>query len=266
MATHTLLLSNKGLHDINPVQAGWEHCAPGHACGPGVRPYVLLHYVVSGWGSFAVGGARHQVGAGQLFVIRPYETTWYAASQAQPWHYIWIGFEAGVPLPPALEEDVLALPQAGPVFSQVPGLQGLPAGRETRLCGLIWQLFSLLEGAGVPARRVEDYVNIAKTYMATEYLRGVSVGELARRLNLDRSYFSKVFRQATGRSPQQYLVELRLEKAAELLSRYGRPPGEAALSVGYPDVSSFSRMFRRHYGLSPTEYQNQQKKKEGPPP
>lgn len=254
MPTHTILLANRGMSDINPIQAGWEHCTPGHAYGPAIRPYVLLHYVASGHGSFTSGGQERPMGPGQVFVIRPFETTYYHAAETEPWHYIWIGFETGLPLPRALREDVLALPQAGPIFARVPGLAKMAAGRESALCGMIWELLALLEAGGEGAPKAEDYVNIARTYMETEYMRGVSVAELARRLNLDRSYFSRLFRQGTGKSPQQYLIDLRLEKAAELLRGYGASPGEAALAVGYPDVFSFSRMFRRRYGVSPTRY------------
>lgn len=259
MATHSILLQNKGLGDINPIQAGWERCEPGHSFGPAVRSYVLLHYVASGRGVLERGERRFPVESGQIFVIRPYETTFYQASREQPWHYIWVGFEAGIPLPESLEQDVITLPQAGDLFSRVPGLSRLPTGREALLCGKIWELLALLEGAESPGagngqRKPKDYVNMAKTYLETEYMRGVSIGELARRLNLDRSYFSKMFRRETGKSPQQYLTDLRLERAAELLLEHGKAPGEAAASTGYPDVFSFSKMFKRRFGVSPTEY------------
>ena len=259
MSAHSVLLANQRFHDINPIQAGWERCAPGHSFGPASRSHVLLHYVVSGRGSFLSGDRRYPVGPGQIFVIRPFDTTYYQASEEEPWHYIWLGFEASIPLPAALERDVLTLPQAGPLFSCVPGVSQLPAGREAFLCGKIWELLALLAGeeaseAAVRQRPAEDYVNIARTYLETEYMRGVSVTELARRLNLDRSYFSKLFRRQTGQSPQQYLTEFRLRKAAQLLREHGKTPGEAAVSTGYPDVFSFSRMFKRHFGMSPTAY------------
>lgn len=266
MASHAVLLGNQHLKDINPVQAGWERCLPGHFFGPASRPFVLLHYVVSGRGMFLSGDRHYQVGPGQIFVIRPFETTYYEASGEQPWHYIWLGFEANVPLPAAMEQDVLTLPQAGPLFACVPGVPELPAGREAFLCGKIWELLALLSGAGAACRdgnhalprQAADYVNVAKTYLETEYMRGVSVAELAKRLNLDRSYFSKLFRRGTGKSPQQYLTDFRLQKAAELLREYGKTPGEAAISTGYPDVFSFSRMFKRQFGVSPTEYKRRQ--------
>lgn len=259
MATHSVLLENRHFKEINPIQAGWERCEPGHSFGPASRSFYLLHYVVSGTGRFLTGDAAYPVEQGQVFVIRPFETTAYEASRERPWHYIWLGFEAGRALPSAMERDVLALPQAGPLFSRIPNVSDMPAGREAYLCGTVWELLSLLEeeaaGGNARPRHAADCVNVAKTYMETEYMRGVSVAELAKRLNLDRSYFSKLFRRETGKSPQQYLTGFRLQKAAELLRDYGKTPGEAAISTGYPDVFSFSRMFKRHFGVSPSEYQ-----------
>lgn len=260
MSTYSLLLSNRKFREINPIQAGWEQCLPGHSFGPAFRPFVLLHYVVSGQGTFSAGGRDYPLGPGQIFVIRPGEITYYQASQANPWHYIWIGFELGLPLPEALKQNVLTLPQAGPIFAGIRELAQFREGREAALCGKLWEIFSLLEreAAGEHTRHsrsTDVYVNQAKTYLETEYMRGVSIAGLAKQLNLDRSYFSKLFQKATGKSPQRYLTDLRLEKAAELLRSYGKTPGEAACAAGYPDVFSFSRMFKRRYGVSPREYQ-----------
>ncbi len=260
MPTHILLLKNMNMREINPIQAGWEKCEPGHSFGPALRPFVLLHYVVSGHGTFYTEEKAYPVSPGQIFVIRPGETTFYRASETDPWYYIWVGFELGLPLPKVLARDVLTLPEAEPLFSGICKLSRLQEGKEASLCGKIWELFSLLEQAGAESRLAshtpEICVNKARTYLETEYMREISIADLAKQLHLDRSYFSKLFKKATGKSPQRYLTDLRLEKAAELLFEYGKTPGEAASASGYPDVFSFSRMFKRRYGICPSEYRN----------
>ena len=128
----------------------------------------------------------------------------------------------------------------------------LEQGRERCLCGRIWLLLSMLEHMESAGPRGSDYVLRAVNWMQTNYMNPVSISALAGELNLDRSYFSTLFRRQTGRSPQQYLTELRLEKARTLLLEYGYRPGEAAQAVGYADIFSFSRMFKRRYGVSPS--------------
>ena len=90
--------------------------------------------------------------------------------------------------------------------------------------------------------------------MNSEYVNGITVQQVADRLNLDRSYFSTAFKEKMGVSPQAYLINLRLERAAELITVYDESPSTAAISVGYPDLYHFSKIFKKHFGLSPREY------------
>ena len=100
-----ILLVNRHWHDVNPVDCGWEACKPGHAFGPAARFYWLLHYVVQGRGAFTAGGKETPVRAGQMFVIRPFEVTYYEADRREPWEYIWIGFTSGLKLPQCLQQE-----------------------------------------------------------------------------------------------------------------------------------------------------------------
>ena len=245
------LLSDQHLRDINPVDCGWERCEPSHSFGPTARMYWLLHYVVSGSGVFESGGVRHPVRAGQMFVIHPLETTFYQADEHDPWEYIWIGFTTALTLPaPLREQAVVQHSGLGSLFSSVLRLRTMAQGRELFLCGQVYQLLSLLSERQ-PSEN--DYVEQAQTYLASNYMQDVSISGLAARLGLNRSYFSTLFHRRTGLSPQQYLLRCRMEHARELLCSHAFTPGEAALAVGYPDIFAFSRMFKRYYGVSPSE-------------
>lgn len=245
------LLSDQHFRDINPVDCGWERCEPSHSFGPTARMYWLLHYVVSGSGVFESGGVRHPVRAGQMFVIHPLETTFYQADEHDPWEYIWIGFTTALTLPaPLREQAVVQHSGLGSLFSSVLRLRTMTQGRELFLCGQVYQLLSLLSERQ-PSEN--DYVEQAQTYLASNYMQDVSISGLAARLGLNRSYFSTLFHRRTGLSPQQYLLRCRMEHARELLCSHAFTPGEAALAVGYPDIFAFSRMFKRYYGVSPSE-------------
>lgn len=252
MEVQHIFLVNQNWKDINPMECGQERCAPGHSFGPGVREYYLLHYVLSGVGRFTVNDTTYTLHAGDIFVIRPFERIYYEADAEAPWHYVWAGFEASVPLPEALSQDVIRCPDARAVFLEMLEAGKLEQGRERCLCGRIWLLLSMLEHMESEGPRGSDYVLRDVNWMQTNYMNPVSISALAGELNLDRSYFSTLFRRQTGRSPQQYLTELRLEKARTLLLEYGYRPGEAAQAVGYADIFSFSRMFKRRYGVSPS--------------
>ena len=106
------LLDNLHMADINPRICGVEACAPGHSFGPAVREYFLLHYVVRGKGIFRRGKREYTLQAGEIFVIRPGEVTYYEADMRDPWEYMWAGFDCAPPFAALLEQDVLRLPGA----------------------------------------------------------------------------------------------------------------------------------------------------------
>ncbi len=78
-----------------------------------------------------------------------------------------------------------------------------------------------------------------------------SLMRLARLAGMSPSHFSAAFRHWFGRAPAQYRLERRMELAAYWLRDHNLSIGEVGCRAGYPDAFQFSRMFRRHTGLSP---------------
>lgn len=78
--------------DLNIYHCGSEHCKPGHAYGPAVRDHYLFHYILAGKGSFFVDNRHYSLRQGQGFLIYPGIVTYYEADLADPWHYVWVGF------------------------------------------------------------------------------------------------------------------------------------------------------------------------------
>lgn len=242
---------------LNPVQFGYENCVPSHFFGPAVRPHWLLHYVVSGFGIFTRDGVTHRIGPGQMFVIPPYLETYYEADSERPWKYMWIGFTTEEQLPEIFSQPVISCPDAGALFDEMLACSNMENGRSAFLSGCLWKLVAVLLDHGKPKA---DYIDKALSYMHTEYTRQITIKDIAERLGLDRSYFSTIFSERVGTSPSEYLINLRLAKAAELMTIYGERPSTAAISVGYEDLYHFSKIFKKHFGVSPREYKKQAKK------
>ena len=72
---------------------GYSLCQPGHNFGPAVRPNYILHYVLKGKGKYQIGGRTYELEQGQGFLIEPNVMTFYEADEADPWTYLWIGFD-----------------------------------------------------------------------------------------------------------------------------------------------------------------------------
>lgn len=253
------IIINKHYKEINPTVCGREECTSGHFYGPAVRSYWLLHFVVSGKGVLKTSRGEYALGKNDVFVIHPYEVTYYEADKSEPWEYIWIGFSSSLPLPARLSEhDVFYAPFLSDIFHEAVNAEDVSAGGrgfEAFLCSKIWELISRLEVSEEhPSPLADGYVRAALNIMATEYHSGISVEEIADRLHLNRSYFSSLFKKVMNRSPREYLIDLRMKKAAEWLCERGFGVSVTAASVGYPDVFAFSRAFKNYYGVSPTEY------------
>ena len=247
-----ILIVDNHYKGLNPMLLGYEDCEAGHYFGPSVRTYWLLHYVVSGRGIFEREGRVHKLKAGDIFVIPPYLKTFYKADEKEPWRYIWVGFTADMTLPEILARPVINLSGIEFVFKDMLSCENLENGRTEYLCAKLWELMSLmLEEKEEPQA---DYVKKAKNIMRAEYIRGITVSQVAEALNLDRSYFSTLFKSKTGVSPQKYLIDLRLRRAAELMALHDESPTVAAFSVGYNDIYQFSKIFKKHFGVSPKVY------------
>nr|WP_283244887.1 helix-turn-helix transcriptional regulator [Gehongia tenuis] len=67
-------------------------------------------------------------------------------------------------------------------------------------------------------------------------------------------YLRRLFTREFGVTPQQYLIQLRMERARQILKQPGLSVTEAALSCGFYDARYFSRLFRRETGQTPSEY------------
>ncbi len=238
------LLTDRHLQDLNPLVAGTEECKPGKSFGPAVRSYTLIHYVRAGKGTFYINGMEYPVIAGQAFLIPPGEVTTYKADEKEPWHYSWVGFNGNLShrfksLPPVFDLDEDSFLRIFPCEKTVSPELYIAAG----LLMLYGTLFPEKE-------QVCNHVDKVRNLIHTDYMHPLRVEDIAREINLDRRYLTRIFKEQTGFSVQQYLIKVRLEAADSCLSR-GATVQECAKLCGYEDYSLFSRLYKKHRGCSP---------------
>lgn len=254
-----VMLTNRHFRDINPRICGRQDCKPGHRVGPVERSFWLLHYVTSGQGTFWINEEKYEIRPSQVFVIPPGELVEYEADKENPWSYIWIGFESGIDVTEIISQPVFSFPQGKSLFEAMAGSIELKNGREIYLCSKIFELMYMLFPSEEKEGRRQVYVRQAKNYIKSEYMTGITVGDVAASLGLDRSYFSGLFREEVGKTPKEYLRDVRMQQAAAHLLKRDYTITEIAMAVGYPDVFAFSRVFRNYFGISPREYREKNK-------
>ena len=257
-----------GLGELAGVHTGTQDCEPGHAYGPAMREYVLVHGIHTGCGTFENARGHYFLRAGECFVIFPHEVTSYAADTDDPWSYTGRAFagsravallaEAGI----TQERPVFEEPAAMRVFEEIRSRFGQGDLRAARsgflvLAEVLTLLDALRKNVPPGESRQTAYVRRAQEYMEKLYAGNMTIEGLAQSLGLDRRYLCRLFKAQTGDTPQGALVKTRMRHARLLLRERGLSVAEAARSVGYDDICNFSRMFRRVYGIPPTRAKEQ---------
>jgi AraC-like DNA-binding protein len=130
-----------------------------------------------------------------------------------------------------------------------------------RLIGMTARLYTLLaclieDSLRTPSavRNGLDHVERACEYIAKNYSRNISVGDIAGHVYLSPSRLYRVFMQHVSMSPQQYLTEFRIRKACELMQKQQGAIKEIAYAVGIDDPLYFSTIFKRIVGQTPSNY------------
>lgn len=250
---------------------GFQKCPPGYGWGPGVRDHYLIHYVVSGRGSYENSGRTFVLGPGEAFLVCPEEPVYYRADEEQPWEYYWVGFSG--PLAPLLlaqtpfhRQRPVLRPAAGERLRQalldIYKARGADYPSAVRMAGYLQAALGLLMESGKEqtGENLLEYARRGAAYMQQNYSRAIGVEEAARQTGVSRSCLYRAFRAEFGCSPSAYLTRYRIQRACQLLRHSGLSVGEVAASVGFEDRLYFSRAFRRETGRSPTEY-----RADGPP-
>lgn len=101
-------------------------------------------------------------------------------------------------------------------------------------------------------------VDVALQYIRTHYHDDLSLEKVAAIVYLNPVYFSQLFKQKIGQGFKEYVTHLRLEQAKQLLMNPKLKLADVADRIGYQDMRHFSQVFRKKYGVTPSEYRNEQ--------
>lgn len=204
----TLPVPKHKFSDLYLCFCGYEACQPFHSYGPAVRPNYVIHYIISGKGTFTIGNRTYRLTAGQGFFLMPNVRTYYEADADDPWTYLWIGFD-GEKAASYVQE--LGLSEEHPVYqcSFSGELQSLlfqmqkhntyDTSDQYLLEGCLYQFFSILSReitlADPSARESGNlYVEKAVEFIRNNYSNEILVSDIARYVCINRSYLYTCFR------------------------------------------------------------------------
>lgn len=258
--------------DLKLYYCGTEDCTPGHSWGPAVKDHYKIHYVHSGKGIFKIGEETYTIKAGQCFLICPDIVSYYEADKEDPWTYYWVAFNglnvhsyldrAGLtpeyPVASCSNDDIII-----DCFSRMFEGSKTSASGDLRLLSSLYEFLSIIidEFAGKTyadksTKKDNFYITKAIEWFEINYSSSVSISEIANYIGLNRKYFSRLFKESVGMSPQNFLINFRLNKACDLMKNSYLSIGEISRSVGYEDQLLFSRTFKKFKGVSPNQFRS----------
>ncbi len=257
---------------------GMQKCAPNNCYGPAAREYYLIHYVMKGKGSYSCKGKTFHIEENQIFLIRPNEESIYQADADDPWEYYFVAFSGAEAVDIVnhidwTDEYVFIPKNSKSIRSIMKSLFMIKRVDSIGRClvlSSIYKLFAeLLGGNSVPQDAATDanaetqdvgeegiLFNKAKRYIEESLSDGISVDELAKNLGLHRTSLYRLFKKTVGVSVTQYMLNVRMDKAAYYLLNTRLSLSEISLMVGFSDYAHFFRTFKKTFGFSPTEYRN----------
>lgn len=264
-------LNNSNI-DLKLLFYGQENCAPGYFFqGNNIRENYVIHYIKSGKGTFSSSGQQAQkLKAGDLFVLPRGVPCFYQADLHDPWSYFWIGI-SGIQIQRVMknsrlsEKYYLRQVQDSNFYANLKRLFVSLHSREslandmlteTLLYQCFYDLLTEYPHVKKAQRRHNDeYFTSALTYLEDNFADpNCTIDNLCKQLELSRSYIYKVFKENTALSPQQFLINLRMKQAKELLTNSNMTLQNIAHFVGYVDPFTFSKAFKRYQGISPNNY------------
>ncbi len=252
-------------NDFYLFEVGSYKCPPGYSYGPIVRTRTIFHYVTSGKGYLILEDMRYDIHAKQGFLIPAGCKAYYEADEENPWEYTWIHVDgprtaelfnnAGINL-----DNPVFTPISDP--SKIVDLINdiyLNSDRECYCYAKVYEIFDCIVSTSKNRVRHDvdprlSYVKSAINFIRLKYSEPIGVQEIAAASGLNRSYLTRLFKHATGYTPQSYLCSYRMKKATELLLETSESINSIALLVGYSDSFTFSKAFKNHKGTSPSEY------------
>lgn len=237
--------------------------------GRTLSEYQLV-YITRGQGHFQSRAAGNlPITAGSAFILFVNEWHRYRPDPATGWSEHWIGFDGDYarqlmgrffsPAAPVLhvgyDEELLAL-----MRRTIELMQSMPAGAQPMMAGYTTAALARLRALSLRKQstplRHERQIHQARCHFLEHAAEEVDLHRLAQSLGYSYSRFRTVFKAHTGMAPRQYHLEIRINRARDLLRATDLTVSEIADRLGFSSVYYFSKLFKSRTGLSPRDFRN----------
>jgi AraC-like DNA-binding protein len=264
--------------DLVVFHSGFCSTIPNYSYGCDTRDYYLIHYCINGMGVYKAGDRQYHLSKYDGFLILPNQSIVHTADRYDPWDLCWVAFFG------KKAEEYLQLAGFGPdnlifrydrddylekrimdIYDESRSGKNIPTilGQFYLLIGKLIDNHSKSEkNASTTFTHFDD----AHNYILRNLHNRISVEELSSYLRLDTSQIYRIFKKHTGLSPSQYITELRMKKACELLTKTDLPVKDVSRWLNFEYQSHFTRQFKAVTGTSPNLYRQARSETENTDP
>ena len=239
----------------------------------GRADYQLL-YVAAGCVHFRFFGKEHILTSGNMVLFKPGEVQYYSFYKNDRPETYWVHF-TGSDVEEILRHYELLLPEsyfyAGKgadyqwLFGEMIRELQLKRSNYEELMNMLLRHIFLLANRYIKDRarmgsQLLDEIERAARYFNESYNKDIIIEDYARTRHMSPCWFIGSFKKIMKVTPMQYILSLRIANAMQLLAETDSNVSEASRAVGYEDARYFSRVFKRHTGISPNEYKRKNAK------
>ena len=244
---------------------------------PNGRGDYQLLYIAEGKAHFYFDKKEITVSKGNMILFRPGESQiYYYYAKEKPESY-WVHF-TGNAVEQILKE--CNMPESENIFwggtspdyqwlfrQMIQELQLRRVNYEDILRMMLQHVFLMINRyiteEKTTSTEVLNEIERATHYFNDNYNKSISIKDYAAKCHMSECWFINNFKKLTKYTPAQYLVSLRIVNAINLLDNTDYNVTDISVAVGYENPLYFSRLFKKHVGMSPTEYRNSKNKKRG---
>lgn len=251
------------------TMCGHFYCNRDYYIKRGTYPPLLLVYVKRGTFYLELESGKYEVNAGQIGIFDCRQPHYYHASDNMEFYYVHFDGPQAHELCSYINQTSGLVIDGGNNAAILKILEDMVAfyhdgGNESvfETSARIYQMLMLLNNPIQSPRlkKNDDSLVRAVTYIRSHVGKRITLQELADVAGLSLYYFSHLFKEMTGQSPNEFVIYSRIDRAKALLLTSDLSIAEISRQVGYPNSSNLITLFTRRVGCSPAQYRKENRR------
>jgi AraC-like DNA-binding protein len=233
----------------------------------GQSPFSVIQYTISGSGHLRFENQRHRIHAGETLLLLVPHNHRYWVEDGERWEFFWLSMNGDEAL--RIQRSILAA--TGPILRLAPQTiealarcslslindEGETPGTASAIAyeATMALYDDVFGGSNAASTKPHTVMRPVVDHILANLDKPLSVDQLAAVSGRSRAHFSRLFAEHEGMPPAEFVLQERMRRAAKLLTTNPDiPVKEISAMIGLDDANYFSKVFRRVFGISPTEF------------